>query len=480
MTYNDMQVLNAVLRQNFHAFLHRSVLTLNLGGPFLPNWHIDAIIHVLEEVRAGRIKRLIINLPPRYLKSILLSVAFPAFLLGHDPRRRIIGISYGTDLAAKHARDFCSLVQSPWYQGAFPQMRIARSADCDVFTTERGFRRATSVGAALTGFGGDLFIIDDPQKPVDAQSEPLRNQLNQWYSNTLISRLDNKETGVIIVVMQRVHQHDLTGYLLENSGDWTLLSLSAIAQVDEQVPIGNGLFHQRRASEALHPEHESLAALERLRREVGSDVFAAQYQQAPVPPGGAMIKRQWLRYYRQADLPERTYRTKMIQSWDTAAKNGAQNDWSVCTTWLVVDKQYYLLDVTRGRYEYPQLRSIAVDLAERHKPDAVLVEDTSVGIALAQELKTLVKRPIKPISVEHDKVGRLYVNQHKFEAGLVLFPEGAAFLPELEMELLSFPQAKHDDMVDSISQALSYKLSGYNHHANEMVSISTRRSIRSC
>jgi predicted phage terminase large subunit-like protein len=139
----------------------------------------------------------------------------------------------------------------------------------------------------------------------------------------------------------------------------------------------------------------------------------------------------------------------MIQSWDTAAKNGAQNDWSVCTTWLVVDKQYYLLDVTRGRYEYPQLRSIAVDLAERHKPDAVLVEDTSVGIALAQELKTLVKRPIKPISVEHDKVGRLYVNQHKFEAGLVLFPEGAPFLPELEMELLSFPQGKHDDQVDT-------------------------------
>jgi predicted phage terminase large subunit-like protein len=151
----------------------------------------------------------------------------------------------------------------------------------------------------------------------------------------------------------------------------------------------------------------------------------------------------------------------VIQSWDTAAKGGAQNDWSVCTTWLVVDKErYYLLDVTRGRYEYPQLRSIAVALAEQYKPDAVLVEDTSVG-ALAQELKKLVKQPIKPISVEHDKVGRLYVNQHKFEAGRVFFPEEASFLPELEMELLSFPQGKHDDQVDSISQALSYQVSGY-------------------
>src|SRR5262245_20197517 len=451
MTYNDTQVFNAVLRQDFRAFLHRSVLTLNPGGLFLPNWHIKAIAHVLDEVRAGRIKRLIINLPPRHLKSIIASVAFPAFLLGHEPRRRIFGISYGTDLATKHASDFRSLVQSPWYQRAFPQMRIARSADSDVFTTERGFRRTTSVGAALTGFGGDVFIIDDPQKPVDAQSEPLRNQLNNWFINTMLSRLDNKEAGVIVVVMQRVHQHDLTGYLLEKPGDWTVLSLPAIAEVDEQIPIGNGKFYLRRAGEALHPEHESLAALERMRREVGSDVFAAQYQQAPVLPGGAMIKRDWLRYYRKADLPERTYRTKVIQSWDTAAKGGAQNDWSVCTTWLVVDKErYYLLDLTRGRYEYPQLRSIAVALAERYKPDVVLVEDTSVGQALVPDLKGLVKRPI-----------RLYVNQHKFEARLVLFPEGAPFLPELEMELLSFPQAKHDDMVDSISQALSYEVSGY-------------------
>jgi len=245
-----------------------------------------------------------------------------------------------------------------------------------------------------------------------------------------------------------------------------VLSLPAIATEDEQIALGNGLVHQRRAGEALHPEHESLEALERLQREVGSDVFAAQYQQAPVPPGGAMIKRDWLHYYRKEDLPKRTYQTKVIQSWDTAAKGGAQNDWSVCTTWLVVDKErYYLLDLTRGRYEYPQLRSIAVALAERYKPDAVLVEDTSVGQALVPDLKSLVKRPIKPISVEHDKVGRLYVNQHKFEAELVLFPEGAPFLPELEAELLSFPQGKHDDQVDSISQALSYQVSGYNPYA---------------
>ena len=149
---------------------------------------------------------------------------------------------------------------------------------------KRGFRKATSVYAAITGLGGDTFIIDDPQKPVDAQSDSQRNHLNQWFSNTLRSRLDNKATGTIIVVMQRVHLNDLTGYLTENSDDWTVLSLPAIAEENEEIAVGDGLFHRRRAGEALHPEHEPLAVLEKLRAEMGSDVFAAQYQQAPVPP----------------------------------------------------------------------------------------------------------------------------------------------------------------------------------------------------
>jgi len=456
----DQQVFKAMLRSDFSSFLHRCFLTLNPGMPFLPNWHIDAIAHQLERVRAGEITRLIVNLPPRYLKSQMISVAFPAFLLGRDPRRRIIGISYGTDLASKHASDFRSIVQSSWYRQAFSQMRLARTVDADVYTTKRGFRKATSVSAALTGFGGDCFIIDDPQKPVDAQSETQRNQLNQWFSNTLISRLDNKDTGIIIVVMQRVHLNDLTGYLTENSGGWTVLSLPAIAEVDDSIAIGEGTYHLRRAGEALHPAHESLAALERLRKDVGSDIFAAQYQQSPVPPGGSMIRRDWLRYYDKAPAP--SYRTKVIQSWDTAAKDGAQNDWSVCTTWLVDDRKvYYLLDITRGRYEYPRLRDTAITLAQRFNPSVILIEDASTGIALAQELRQIRRWAVKAIPVERDKIGRLYVQQAKFEAGLVQFPRGAPFLAELEVELLTFPQGKTDDQVDSISQALAHKTYGY-------------------
>jgi predicted phage terminase large subunit-like protein len=453
MTHSEQAFHDAILRTHFESFVRRCFMTLNPGSPYLPNSHIRAIGYKLERVRRGNTTRLIINMPPRHLKSIVVSVAFPAFLLGHQPWRRIFVISYGNELSSKHASDFRSIVESEWYRRAFPAMRISRSLEDEVWTTARGFRKSTSVYGTLTGLGGDMFIIDDPQKPVDAQSENQRNRLNQWVSNTLMGRLDSKERGVIIVVQQRVHLNDLSGYLME-SGNWEVLSISAIAEQNETIAIGDNEFYVRRAGEALHPELESLASLQNLQRQIGSDVFGAQYQQCPVPPGGAMIRREWLRYYDK--LPERTYRTRIIQSWDTAAKDGAQNDWSVCTTWMLVGNCYYLLDVTRGRYEYPRLKAIAIALAQKYRPHRVLIEDASTGTALAQELKRVhFGGATRLVPIERDKIGRVYVNQAKFEAGLVLFPRGAAFLPELEAELLRFPHGKTDDQVDSISQALS-------------------------
>ena len=371
------QLLNFGLRNDFEIFLQMCFLYLNPGVPFLPNWHIKAIAYQLDRVRRGEITRLIINMPPRYLKSLTVTVAFTAFLLGHEPWRRIFAISYGDDLSAKHASDFRSIVHSPWFKRAFRKMRIRRSIDGELITTKSGFRKSTSVSGPLTGLGGDLFIIDDPQKPVEAQSEPRRNGLNQWFSNTLMSRLDNKQKGAIIVVMQRVHMDDLSGFLSNSSDEWEILSLPAIAEVEDTIPIGNGKFHHRQVGEALHPELESLDTIRKQQQMMGPDVFAAQYQQSPVPPGGAMIKRAWLQYY---DVAPELRDGRVIQSWDTAAKDGAQNDWSVCTTWLVVDEHFYLLELTRGRYEYPQLRDIAVALARHFKPDEILIEEASTGI----------------------------------------------------------------------------------------------------
>ncbi|WP_309143619.1 phage terminase large subunit [Bradyrhizobium sp. CCGB01] len=449
------------MRTDFLSFVYRCFLHLNPGAKFLPNWHIQAIAYQLERVRRGELTRLIINMPPRYLKSITVSVAFSAFLLGLAPGRRIISISYGDELSAKHASDFRSIVHAEWYRRAFPDMRIARSTESELITTRRGSRKTTSVSGTLTGLGGDLILIDDPQKPIDAQSEARRTSINQWVTNTLMSRLDNKQTSAVILVMQRVHLDDLSGFLASSSDEWEVLSLPAIAETDAAVPIGRNQFHFRKAGDALHSTHESIETLRKLQQTLGSDVFAAQYQQAPVPAGGAMIKRDWLRYYDIA--PPLEAGSRIIQSWDTAAKNGAQNDWSVCTTWLVADGNYYLLDLVRGRFEYPILRDTALELARRFKPHEILIEDASTGIALAQELRDEANCFVNPIKIDHDKIGRLYVQEGKFCAGRVWFPRNAPFLAELEMELLTFPQGRHDDQVDSISQALGYEDNGYDY-----------------
>ncbi|MGY3343520.1 MULTISPECIES: phage terminase large subunit [unclassified Bradyrhizobium] len=453
----DIALLDAILRNDFVSFVYRCFLHLNPGAEFLPNWHIEAIAYQLNRIRRGEITRLIINLPPRYLKSITVSVAFPLFLLGHAAQRRIIAISYGDELSAKHASDFRSIAHARWYQRAFPNMHIARSTEGELITTKRGFRMATSVSGTLTGLGGDLVIIDDPQKPVDAQSEARRTGLNQWVTNTLMSRLDNKQTSAVIVVMQRVHLDDLSGFLAAASDDWEVLNLPAIAEADAVIPIGPNRFHRRHAGDALHPTHESIETLRKLQQTLGPDVFAAQYQQAPVPAGGAMIKRSWLRHYDELPAGEGGI---IIQSWDTAAKNGAQNDWSVCTTWLVVDETYYLLDLVRGRFEYPVLRDTAMQLARRFRPDRILIEDASTGTALAQELRNATFS-VTPVKVEHDKIGRVYVQQAKFAAGRVWLPRQAPYLADLETELLTFPQGRHDDQVDSITQALAHKVSYY-------------------
>lgn len=459
MTPQDQDLLHAILRNDFPSFFRRCMQTVNPSRPLEWNWHLDAIIYQLERIRRGEINRLIINAPPRTLKSLIVSVAFTAYLLGLDPARRIFTISYADELAAKHTSDFRSIVESRWYRLAFRKTRIQRMHEGEVITTQRGFRKSTSVYGALTGLGGDPFIIDDPQKTIDAQSETRRKTLNEWFSNTLVSRLDDKRKGAIIVVMQRVHMDDLSGHLMESSDDWTVLSLPAIAEADEQIPIAKGTFYHRKIGEALHPSFEPIEVLRKQRETVGSEIFAAQYQQCPVPQGGAMIKRRWLRYYDTP--PPRSWNTHVILSWDTAAKSGAQNDWSVCTVWMLAEGRFYLLDLIRGRYEYPQLRTIALALAKQYDPHKIMIEDASTGIALAQELREAGFYMVDPIPIARDKIGRLYVQEYKFEAGLVLFPRGASFLPELEAELLAFPRGKTDDQVDSISQALAYK-PGYN------------------
>jgi len=261
----------------------------------------------------------------------------------------------------------------------------------------------------------------------------------------------HKVHGVIMLVMQRLHEEDLAGYLLKQSG-WMHLNLPAIADHDSTVPCWEGKPYLRKSGEVLSLEREPLYVLEALKTQIGSDAFSAQYQQMPVPPGGAMIKRHWIVRYKE--LPPVSERVLVMQSWDTANKGGPQNDWSVCTTWVVARKmRWYLVDVWRGRVDYPALKSIVESHAKHWKAQRVLVEDAGAGTMLVQELRSRVSGIIG-VKPEGDKASRMAVASAKFEAGQAMLPERASWLADLESELFAFPGARHDDQCDSISQAL--------------------------
>jgi predicted phage terminase large subunit-like protein len=452
--------VRAIVRNDFSSFLRRCMQTLNPSTRLFWNWHIEAMAYRLEQVRLGKITRLIINIPPRSLKSTVGSVAFPAFVLGHDPAKRLIAISYGSDLAVKHANDFRSVITARWYRELFPAMRISslKNTETEVVTTRGGYRLTTSVDGTLTGRGGDIIVIDDPLKPVDAMSESKRERVNQWFFNTLLSRLDDKQNGAIVLVMQRLHVADLAGVLLRGSEEWTHLCLPAIAEQDEEILISDNDSHFRRPGKLLHPERESMAVLDRLKAQVGSDIFAAQYQQSPVLPGGAMIKRKWIGRYDQ--LPTVASYATRIQSWDTANKNGSENAWSVCTTWLLHESRYYLVDVVRGRFDYPTLKARVIAHAKLHNPSRILIEDAGVGTALVQELRN-AGHTVTPVTPDQDKTTRMSIESAKFENGQVFFPNHAPWLADLESELFAFPHSRHDDQIDSVSQALANAKGGY-------------------
>jgi predicted phage terminase large subunit-like protein len=455
---SNNEVYGAVMRNDFLAFVERGFRELNPQTEYLDNWHIEVIAAALEQCRAGKIRRLIINVPPRSLKSHMTSISFVAWLLGHNPAAQIISASYAEDLSNKLAADCRSLMLTDWYQEIFPSTRLAtgRSPVNDFTTTEKGSRLATSVGGVLTGRGADFIIIDDPLKPNEALSETERNRVNNWFDNTVLSRLNDKRTGCIILIMQRLHEDDLVGHALKLE-PWELIRLRAIAEEDEthviETPYGTRRF-RRRIGEALHPQREPLEILNRLREAQGEYNFAGQYQQAPAPLGGGMVKAEWFKTYTAADKPANF--EMVFQSWDTANKPTEISDYSVCTTWGVKEKHVYLLSVFRKRLGYPELKRAVRAQAEVFNPQTILIEDRASGTQLIQELVSEGMHAIKKYEPTMDKETRMNTITSTIENGFAHLPENAAWLGEYLHELTSFPNGKNDDQADSTSQALDW------------------------
>lgn len=454
----SQQVLNAVLRTDLNGFVHKVFTTVSPGDVFFQNWHLEAIAYELGRCLDGGNTRLLITQPPRSLKSICSSVAFVAWALGHNPALRFICVSYSQELAGELARLFRLVVDSEWYRATFPRMHITKDTGAQCVTSAGGGRIATSIGGTLTGRGADLIIVDDPLKAEDAASETARAEVIHWYSTTLATRLNEKDRGVIIVVMQRLHEDDLTGHLLDQGG-WHHLDLPAIATEDQDVRIGPNPadLHHRKEGDLLHPERESHATLARIKADLGSLAFSAQYQQRPIPREGNLIKRDWFKCY---DVPPAaTPGRRVIQSWDVAATTSMRSDWSVCTTWAIHGKSYYLLDVWRNRLQYPALKRKVLELQHLFEAKTVLIEKAGLGLNLVQDL--IATSPVtfpNPLGItpQGDKVTRMEAESARIEAGHVVLPRDAHWLDDFLSELLAFPNGRYDDQVDSVSQFLHW------------------------
>lgn len=574
---------------DMRAFLVRVFETLHPGKRMLSNWHLDLMIEYLAAVERGDVGRLIVNLPPRSLKSICINVAWPAWLLGRSPNKRIIAVSYNQRLSEKHSIDCRTVMQSDWYKEMFPDTILARGMNrtSRFCTTQGGFRFATSTGGTLTGEGADIIIIDDPTSAADVFSRRRRVKAYEWFRSCLLSRLNDSENGRIVLVMQRLHPEDLTGMLLKSESHdlWKVLRIPAIATRNYTFSLG--LFkYERKAGEHLFenayyidsegkkvflsaresinsciktqftvdvglidstmtfiqpkivcnyklPNHWLLwesrhwycnifcdnDLLDRynyfycqgwksavnpinydiifekvfenrlidklnqklnmnsinrnfnlLRREVGASVFSIQYQQDASEALNSLVKEEWLYRYDDCEAANfsdvceierlnNRHNTSVFdyvyQSWDCAVKCGAQNDYSVCTTWGLRNQKLYLIHILRVKIDYPRLRESIVKMSQYFNSDAILIEDCAAGQQIIQEMHTMsCGLNVIPIRPRENKKTRLTLVSPLFERGIVALPRRAAWLDAFLDELLHFPDCEHDDQVDSVSQFL--------------------------
>lgn len=445
--------MDALLRNNLSAFTMKVFDTIQPNETLKWGWHNELICEYLTACYNREITRLIINVPPRSLKSITTSVAFPAWILGKNPSESILTASYAHSLSTKHSRETRLVMQSEWYRDIFPHTILSdeNNTQTQFETTKRGARLTTSVGGSLTGLGANCLICDDAHNVVDSNSELKRQTAVDWFDQSFTTRQNSPSDGVIIVIMQRVHEGDLTGHLLAKGG-WEHLCIPMEMEKDTtySFPI-SGKKKELKIGDLLNAERWGVKEIESLKIALGSLAYAGQYQQRPAPADGNIYKKGWFKEYEIAPKEGRIY-----QSWDTAYKKEQINDPSVCTTWIEVCNEYYLLDVLEVRQEYPELKKTIIAKANEYKPSAILIEDKASGQSLIQELKRNTNLPITPIVPESDKITRASHSTSVVESGRMHIPKDAAWKQKYLAQLLTFPNATHDDMVDSTSQFLNH------------------------
>lgn len=449
---NPEAIRKALCERSFHAFVSEAWGVVD-PEPFVDGQHIKAICDALEQCARRDIQSLVINVPPGHGKSMITAVMFPAWLWGpyNHPHERLLIGSHSIRLAERDSVTCRALIESPWYQNRWgDRFKLAddQNAKGRYKNSKGGERVVCSPGSKPTGESAEIILVDDAHD-INQISEDSLQTVRDWYDLALSTRIRNPKVGVRIVVGQRVAQKDLSGHLIE-SGKYTHLCLPA-----EYIPPDSGqtrVLADSRAEEGqiLWPERYTTEALSEIKVTLGSAGYSTLFQQRPIPPGGNIIKTDWLRYY--DTLPDNI--DTWLQSWDLTFTGSKTSDYVVGTVWARKGGTFYLVDMVRGQWDFPATLKQIRALSERY-PQAItkLVEKAANGHAAIATLQGEVAGLI-PITASKGKVERLNAVAPLFEAGNVCLPQHAAFLDAYRAELTGFPAASHDDMVDSTSQAL--------------------------
>ncbi len=462
--------LDALARNSFPAFAELAFPTLHPGRDYVHAPYLEVMGELLMRVEEGARRRVIINLPPRHMKSMLCSVLFPAWYLGRDPGAHFICISYGDDLAHDLSAKTRALMLSPLYRRLFPRTALDKKAVDHNKTTAGGARYATAIGSDITGFGADVIVIDDPMQPDDAASERAKERVRAWVGGSVMTRFNDPSRGALILVMHRLAPDDLSATLAA-SGDYFTLALPLVAEGKEEFTTRGGTrdLMQRQPGEVLHPRRMTPENVAGIQAGLPAHVFAAQYQQRPTSGGSGMLSIERFRRYDRAAPPAFE---GLIHSWDVGAT--ITGNASVCTAWGLrheegVGDVVYLLDVVRLRAELPEVRAAikARDAAE--SPDLIVLDERGVGLGLLQELRREgfahiegSSRTSEPLERE---AGESRPNASKVERfgraalaiadGRVVLPHSAPWLDAFVYEVASFPNIADKDQVDSMSQLVA-------------------------
>jgi predicted phage terminase large subunit-like protein len=467
---------------SLYEFVKQSWHVVEPGIQFMESWHIEEICEHLEAVSAGEIHRLLINIPPRHSKSTIVSVMWPAWEWITDPAQKFLCASYSGTLSTRDNLKTRRLLQSPWYQERWGHMfKFAgdQNAKQRFENDKTGYRLATSVGGTATGEGGSRLILDDPHGAQAAQSEAMRESDLEWFDMVWSTRLNNPKTDAMVTVMQRLHERDISGHILNDIKGWEHICIPAEWDGKHRKTILGAYDPRKVKGELICPERFGEKEITMLKQLLGSYGSAGQLQQDPTPSGGGILKTKYFGLWSADDgLPPFEY---ILQSYDCAFTEKTTGDPTACTVWAMFthngERNAMLIDAWDEHLSYPDLRAKAIKdwtteyggmskespHSRARRPDRILVEAKASGQSLLQDLR-LAKVPAVGYNPgKADKISRAHQAAPTLELGLLWIPESkknrgqpvswaAAFLKQLA----KFPVAEHDDYVDTFTQAVIY------------------------